>query len=99
MDSGDRLCYRLSQVAVVGGQVHRAVRRGLHPAEAGLQPRAHHHPQVAAAGRARPPRRAALRRAAAPGGHRAAQVLGSAPHAPLPTESTQTARRRRIPPF
>lgn len=36
------------QTVILGRQIHRAVRRGLHPTEAGLQPRAHHHPQVAA---------------------------------------------------
>lgn len=48
-----------SPAAVVGRQIHRALRRGLYPAKAGLQPRAHHHPQVGAARRARPTRQAA----------------------------------------
>lgn len=59
----------------MGGQVDRAIRRGLHPAEAGLQPRPHHHPQVAAARHAGPARQAAVARAAAAGGHRAPQVI------------------------
>lgn len=58
--------WTIVQIAVVGGQVDRAVRRGLHPAEAGVQPRSHHHPQVAAARRARPHGLAAGARAAAP---------------------------------
>lgn len=62
----------------MGRQVDRAVRRGLHPAEARLQPRAHHHPQVAAARLAGPARQAAVAGAAAARGHRAAQV--SAPY-------------------
>lgn len=64
----------------MGGQVHRAVRRGLHPAEAGFQPRAHHHSQVAAARRPRPAGRAAGGRAAAPGGAAAAQDLALPSH-------------------
>lgn len=63
----------------MGGQVDRAVRRGLHPAEAGLQPRAHHHPQVAAARRARPARLAARHRTAAPAQPAAQQQVSLQP--------------------
>lgn len=59
----------------MGWQVDRALRRGLHPAEAGLQPRADHHPQVAAARDPGPARQAAVACPAASGRHRAAQVI------------------------
>lgn len=61
------------QIAIVGWQIDRAVRSGLHPAEARVQSRAHHHTQVAAARHPRPARQAALPRAAQAGRHRAAE--------------------------
>ena len=40
---------RVPQAAILGGPADRAVRRGLHPQQAGLPTRPQHHPKVAAA--------------------------------------------------
>lgn len=58
----------------MGGQIDRAVRRGLHPSEVGLQPRAHHHSQVAPARDSRPAGQVAIPSAAAAGGDCPPQV-------------------------
>lgn len=63
------------QTAILGRQVHRTLRRGLHPPEARLQPRSHHHPQVAAARNPGPSRQAPLSSTPQTCGHRAAQVI------------------------
>lgn len=65
----------LLQTTILGRQVHRAIRSGLHPAEARLQPRSHHHTQVVAERDPGPSRQTALTCTTAPRRHRAAQVI------------------------
>jgi len=59
------------QAHLLDGPQDRPGGRGLHPAEAGLPPRAHHHPQVAAEGRDGPAGQGAVG-AAQEAGHRPA---------------------------
>lgn len=60
---------------ILGRQVHRAIRSGLHPTEARLQSRSHHHTQVVAERDPGPSRQTALTCTTAPRRHRAAQVI------------------------